>query len=50
LTISVITLIVVTVKPRSLQDELKMTRPFKSLEEEALLSIARPAAGIEHQF
>jgi DNA-binding MarR family transcriptional regulator len=27
-----------------------MTRPFKSLEEEALLSIARTAAVIDHQF
>lgn len=38
------------VKRTTLQDELKMTRPFKSLEEEALLSIARTAAIIEHTF
>ena len=33
---------------RTLRDELKMTRPFKSLEEEAILSIARTAAVLEH--
>lgn len=33
---------------KSLKDELKMTRPFKSLEEEAILSIARTAALLEH--
>ena len=32
----------------TLRDELKMTRPFKSVEEEALLSIARTAALVEH--
>lgn len=31
-----------------LQDELKQTRPFTSLEEEALLSIARSAAVLDH--
>ena len=31
-----------------LQDEIKQTRPFKSLEEEASLSIARTAALLEH--
>jgi DNA-binding MarR family transcriptional regulator len=36
------------VTPKTLRDELKMTKPFKSLEEEALLSIARTAALIEH--
>ena len=34
--------------PKTLRDELKMTRPFKSVEEEAILSIARTAAVIEH--
>lgn len=33
---------------RTLRDELKMTRPFRSLEEEAVLNIARTAAVIEH--
>ena len=33
---------------RTLRDELKMAKPFKSVEEEALLSIARTAALIEH--
>jgi DNA-binding MarR family transcriptional regulator len=33
---------------KPLRDELKMTKPFKSVEEEALLSIARTAALIEH--
>jgi DNA-binding MarR family transcriptional regulator len=36
------------VKPKTLRDELKMTRPFKSVEEEVILSIARTAAVIEH--
>jgi DNA-binding MarR family transcriptional regulator len=36
------------VKPKTLRDELKMSRPFKSVEEEAILSIARTAAVIEH--
>jgi DNA-binding MarR family transcriptional regulator len=36
------------VMARTLRDELKMTRPFKSLEEEAILSIARTAAVLEH--
>ena len=35
-------------RPKSLGDELKMTKPFRSLEEEAILSIARTAALIEH--
>jgi DNA-binding MarR family transcriptional regulator len=33
---------------KSLRDELKMSRPFKSVEEEAILSIARTAALLEH--
>jgi DNA-binding MarR family transcriptional regulator len=36
------------VSARSLCDELKMTKPFRSVEEEAILSIARTAALIEH--
>jgi DNA-binding MarR family transcriptional regulator len=36
------------VAPKTLRDELKMAKPFKSLEEEAILSIARTAALIEH--
>ena len=39
---------IVSVSPKSLRDELKMTKPFKSVEEEAILSIARTAAVIEH--
>ncbi len=35
--------------PRSLQDELKQRKPFVSLEHEAVLSIARSAARLEHQ-
>ena len=35
--------------PRSLQDELKQRKPFASLEHEAVLSIARSAALLEHQ-
>lgn len=34
--------------PKTLRDELKMTRPFRSVEEEAILSIARTAALMEH--
>lgn len=34
--------------PKTLRDELKMTRPFKSVEEEAILSIARTSAVLEH--
>jgi DNA-binding MarR family transcriptional regulator len=33
---------------KTLRDELKMARPFRSVEEEAILSIARTAALIEH--
>ena len=33
---------------KTLRDELKMTRPFRSVEEEAILSIARTAAVMEH--
>jgi DNA-binding MarR family transcriptional regulator len=33
---------------KTLRDELKMSKPFKSVEEEALLSIARTAALLEH--
>lgn len=36
--------------PSELQAELKQTRPFKSLEEEAHLSIQRTAALLEHAF
>jgi DNA-binding MarR family transcriptional regulator len=32
----------------TLQQELKQTRPFRSIEEEALLSIARTAAMLDH--
>ena len=34
--------------PKTLRDELKMNKPFKSAEEEAILSIARTAAVLEH--
>ena len=33
---------------KTLRDDLKMTRPFHSVEEEAILSIARTAAILEH--
>jgi DNA-binding MarR family transcriptional regulator len=33
-----------------IHDELKQTRPFRSLEEEAALSIVRTAAALEHTF
>ncbi len=33
---------------KTLRDELKMTRPFRSVEEEAILSIARTAALLDH--
>jgi DNA-binding MarR family transcriptional regulator len=36
------------VSPKTLRDELNMTRPFRSVEEEAILNIARTAAVIEH--
>ena len=36
--------------PSSLRHELKQTRPFRSLEEEATLSIVRTAAAFEHAF
>src|SRR5215217_305857 len=36
--------------PSQLQAELKQARPFKSLEEEAHLSIQRTAALLEHAF
>jgi DNA-binding MarR family transcriptional regulator len=36
--------------PSQLQQELKQARPFKSLEEEAHLSIQRTAALLEHAF
>lgn len=39
---------IMAVTPKTLRDELKMARPFKSVEEEAILSIARTAALIEH--
>jgi DNA-binding MarR family transcriptional regulator len=34
--------------PRGLQQELKQTKPFKCLEEEVFLNIARTAAVLEH--
>lgn len=33
---------------KSLRDELKMAKPFKSVEEEAILSVARTAAVLDH--
>lgn len=36
--------------PRDLRTDLKMTRPFASLAQEAHLSIARTAAELEHTF
>ncbi|MEP6731544.1 MAG: MarR family transcriptional regulator [bacterium] len=36
--------------PSSLRDEIKQTRPFKSLEEETLLSIDRTAALLLHRL
>ena len=48
LTLRVITRNVGFVSPTTLRDELKMSRPFRSVEEEAVLSIARTAAVIEH--
>ena len=36
--------------PRTLQSEIKQTRPFATLEQEALLSIARTAAVLEHSL
>src|SRR4051812_8232297 len=36
--------------PTDLRAELKQTRPFKSLEEEAMLSIQRTAALLEHRL
>ena len=36
------------VSVKTLRDELKMAKPFKSVEEEAILSIARTAAILEH--
>lgn len=48
MTLNVITPIISRVSPRTLRDELKMSKPFKSVEEEALLSIARTAALLEH--
>jgi DNA-binding MarR family transcriptional regulator len=44
----VITPIIFSVATKTLRDELKMVKPFKSVEEEAILSIARTAAVIEH--
>ena len=37
-------------RPKDLHDELKMNKPFKTVEEEALLSIVRTAAVFEHDF
>src|SRR3990172_9879074 len=34
--------------PRTLQSELRQRKPFSSLEQEAMLSIARTAAQLEH--
>jgi DNA-binding MarR family transcriptional regulator len=36
--------------PRQLQDEIKQTRPFASLEQEAMLSIERSSAVLSHAF
>lgn len=36
--------------PTALQDEIKQTKPFASLEQEALLSIERTAAVLLHRF
>jgi DNA-binding MarR family transcriptional regulator len=36
--------------PSRLRDEIKQTRPFRSVEEEAALSIVRTAALLEHTF
>ena len=36
--------------PPSLQDEIKQTKPFASLEQEALLSVERTAAVLMHRF
>jgi DNA-binding MarR family transcriptional regulator len=36
--------------PSRIHEELKQTRPFRSLEEEAALSIVRTAAALEHTF
>jgi DNA-binding MarR family transcriptional regulator len=36
--------------PSRLQDEIKQTRPFRSLHEEAALNIARTAAVLSHAF
>src|ERR671919_2703586 len=33
---------------KTLREELKMSKPFRSVEEEAVLSIARTAAVLEH--
>ncbi len=39
---------VTATRPKVLRDELKMTRPFKTVEEELLLHIIRTAAVLEH--
>jgi len=36
--------------PRSLQTELKRSKPFSSLEQEAMLSLARTAARLDHDM
>ena len=36
--------------PSRIHDELKQTRPFRSVEEEAALTIVRTAAALEHTF
>ena len=36
--------------PRSLQAELKRSKPFSSLEQEAMLSLARTAARLDHDM
>jgi DNA-binding MarR family transcriptional regulator len=38
----------ILIMPQRLRDEIKQTKPFGSLEQEALLSIARTAAVLEH--
>ena len=48
MTLGVVTRILLSVSPKTLRDELKMSKAFKSVEEEALLSIARTAALVEH--
>ena len=39
-----------TIRAKDLREELKQTKPFRSIEEEALLNIWRTAAVVEHGF